>query len=254
MSDYTDLLNTGKAYLGKLCQYGHEFQNSGMSIRYKAKWQCIQCKKQKDAQYRELNKESVLKRKKDYYEANKEKHNQTVKEYRERNKDKIVQYYKEYCQRDYAIEARKLARQKWKERNKDKIKMSAKAYRVKARDKRIIDTQNYRARKREKSIVGLSVNDTCHIFASFRNCCAYCGNKLEGKRVKQLDHFIPLNNGGTHCKSNLVPACISCNSSKRDLDPIEWYKSRPSFSESRLKKILKSLGKTEDNYRQITFI
>lgn len=46
----------------------------------------------------------------------------------------------------------------------------------------------------------------------FKGRCVYCGE------VKPLtmDHIIPLSKGGHHTKNNIVPACRSCNSAKRD--------------------------------------
>jgi hypothetical protein len=46
----------------------------------------------------------------------------------------------------------------------------------------------------------------------FKNRCVYCGE------VKPLtmDHIIPLSKGGQHTKNNIIPACLSCNSAKRD--------------------------------------
>lgn len=56
--------------------------------------------------------------------------------------------------------------------------------------------------------------------------CYYCGRK--GKLT--LDHFVPLAKGGDHCVSNLVFACSSCNSRKRDLDPFEFMASNVAIS------------------------
>jgi 5-methylcytosine-specific restriction endonuclease McrA len=47
--------------------------------------------------------------------------------------------------------------------------------------------------------------------------CAYCDAPAIG-----LDHFIPVSKGGESTPGNLVPACKSCNSSKRDQDPALW--------------------------------
>lgn len=58
--------------------------------------------------------------------------------------------------------------------------------------------------------------------------CFYCGEKLPpdteylddggkavtGHRNWHIDHFVPLSNGGSNHISNLVPACIPCNSMK----------------------------------------
>lgn len=47
--------------------------------------------------------------------------------------------------------------------------------------------------------------------------CWYCG--APGGTV---DHFSPIVHGGVHAARNLLPACRSCNSSKRDRDPIAF--------------------------------
>lgn len=39
--------------------------------------------------------------------------------------------------------------------------------------------------------------------------CNYCGNE-----ATTADHVVPVANGGTDDVSNLVAACVSCNSSK----------------------------------------
>ena len=44
--------------------------------------------------------------------------------------------------------------------------------------------------------------------------CAYCG-----KRKKlTMDHVVPLARGGRHDKTNIVPACVNCNSQKHTAD------------------------------------
>lgn len=48
--------------------------------------------------------------------------------------------------------------------------------------------------------------------ALFGGCCAYCG---EAKPLTQ-DHKVPISRGGTNDIGNIVPACRSCNSAKRD--------------------------------------
>ncbi len=47
----------------------------------------------------------------------------------------------------------------------------------------------------------------------FHYLCAYCGAKP--KRLTK-DHVVPLIKGGNHTISNIVPACHSCNSKKKD--------------------------------------
>lgn len=42
--------------------------------------------------------------------------------------------------------------------------------------------------------------------------CVWCGQTLEEGCTLTLDHVIPREHGGTHEASNLVTACLSCNS------------------------------------------
>jgi hypothetical protein len=46
-----------------------------------------------------------------------------------------------------------------------------------------------------------------------------------GVRAEVVDHVVPLEQGGANDISNLVPACRSCNASKRDRTPEQWRKS-----------------------------
>ncbi len=48
--------------------------------------------------------------------------------------------------------------------------------------------------------------------------CAYCDRLA----VLTVDHVVPLDRGGSHYPENLVPACQSCNSSKRNRLLSEW--------------------------------
>ncbi|AXV15090.1 hypothetical protein CYG48_04875 [Neorhizobium sp. SOG26] len=52
-------------------------------------------------------------------------------------------------------------------------------------------------------------------------CCFYCGGA-----AKAVDHFQPITKGGSDRLENLVPACSSCNNSKRDLTLEQWRNAR----------------------------
>jgi 5-methylcytosine-specific restriction endonuclease McrA len=56
-------------------------------------------------------------------------------------------------------------------------------------------------------------------------CCAHCGAR------EQLtnDHLIPRSRGGDHVSENVVLACRTCNSSRRDTDLMHWYRQRRRF-------------------------
>lgn len=58
--------------------------------------------------------------------------------------------------------------------------------------------------------------------------CPYCGVRMEGKRMSRLtvDHFVPLNRGGTNRLENLMPACSRCNTDKGDSEPYVWMRRK----------------------------
>lgn|SRR4051812_10704357 len=59
----------------------------------------------------------------------------------------------------------------------------------------------------------LTVSQWRVIKASYRFKCAYCGARP--KRLT-MDHIIPIIRGGAHTAANVVPACMHCNTSKRE--------------------------------------
>lgn len=55
--------------------------------------------------------------------------------------------------------------------------------------------------------------------------CAHCGTPLDRYTNLTVDHFIPLNRGGTNDTENLTVLCEECNRLKSDmiLPPVVWY-------------------------------
>lgn len=56
----------------------------------------------------------------------------------------------------------------------------------------------------------------------YPNTCCYCGSN---EKI-HMDHLIPQIKGGQDSADNLVWACRSCNSSKRDRDVLIWLESK----------------------------
>lgn len=68
-------------------------------------------------------------------------------------------------------------------------------------------------------IYGIKLNRK-NIYARDHNTCQYCGKKFNTKELT-LDHVIPKKQGGTNLWTNLVCACVSCNSKKGGRTPSE---------------------------------
>lgn len=71
----------------------------------------------------------------------------------------------------------------------------------------------------------------------FRGACSYCGKKQSRRLRLTRDHVVPVSQGGTTTRRDIIPACNSCNSSKADKDMEAWYRTRKFFDEKKLQDI-----------------
>ena len=55
------------------------------------------------------------------------------------------------------------------------------------------------------------------------NVCWYCGKKVDNPKELTIDHIIPRSKGGDNSMDNIFMVCKTCNSSKRDMDVMEWF-------------------------------
>lgn len=181
-------------------------------------------------------------------EANPEKARESRRRYRKANPEKA----REACRRWH--EANPDYHHQWAKANPEKVREASLRYRkanletVRERDRRWSKVNpekaraNYHRRRARKlnqhGLLPVTAKVVNQRFELFGHACAYCGAQHD----LQADHFIPLSQGGTHAPSNLVPACPSCNYSKGDSDPEQWYRQQPSFNEQRWKQIQKATG------------
>lgn len=78
---------------------------------------------------------------------------------------------------------------------------------------------DYRARRRARMKTGrVSTRDWQRICQRYGDRCFYCGTASQ----ITMDHIVPLSRGGRHTIGNVIPACLSCNSSKHDKLLMEW--------------------------------
>lgn len=98
-----------------------------------------------------------------------------------------------------------------------RVRKSALEWWVKNPGKRNEASRRYWHRRRAGGVLP-SEAEIEQLKARFGHRCAYCC-----KRVRlTLDHIVPVSKNGTNDLSNLLPACRSCNSKKKDR-PLEVF-------------------------------
>lgn len=276
-------LDPAKYRLGQLCKLKHDWNQSGFTLRYVKAGKCVECHRAEKraeyhanpeqrqaygAEYYAANQERLLEQKKDYYRRNRDRKLAKDREYREANLDKIKARNKAWYERNkdrqraysqaryadpeireqiliqkrrYGKENRSIIRQRWN-RWRATPEGRVSDNRSKAR-RRTLKQQNHHA--------DILREQWLERVAQFGGQCAYCRTDLQPAHI---DHFIPISKGGSDVIGNLIPCCQSCNSSKSNRDPKEWFQSQPFYSKQRWDFVLKVLGKTESNYNQIPLL
>lgn len=165
-------------------------------------------------------------------------------------------YYPPYCKECATNKAKKWNNENYEEHRKQWTKYSKtqkwKNFREKTKDYQKQYQSNWRKDNKEKVREYRIIRDahkkhdiskeeweSCKEF--FSNGCAYCGiSEEEAKKTQgQSLHKEHVVNDGLNDLSNCVPACKSCNSSKRDYKIEDWYnRANVNFTDERNKKII----------------
>ena len=107
------------------------------------------------------------------------------------------------------------------------------AYRLYHRQK----SKHYKALRRGNASELISGQSLLQRWKQFDHCCAYCGAAEHRSAELEIEHVVPISKGGPHLLSNIVPACTSCNSSKRRQELETWMRQQPFFDQGRLDRI-----------------
>lgn len=207
-----------KQELPAASEYFHK-KNGGFATR------CKNCIKEYYQRYYKDNHERVL-----------DKKNEQSKEYYDKNKEMISsrrkQQYKEgsTAKREWSFKYYKSNREKLLRKRKEYLNTEE------GWSKKVAFDQLRRSRGNELPS-NFSAVDWKNCKEHFDNKCAYCTQEIPLTR----EHFIPLVSGGEYTINNIIPACKSCNSSKKNSDFFNWYPKQSFYSKQREQKILNYL-------------
>ncbi len=276
-----------KYRLGSLCPQGHAWEGTSYSLRRKGSGHCRQCEIEHGSSYDperahywyERNKESRRAAARESYQRRKqdgehqewlERTREQRKEYKRRARRKAGATEREAIALSAALKkspaptvaelVQEQQRVHWKESPGDYREHVRKRARQSHQWRQMTDAQ-YRRYHRDKSKRRKAEMRKLHAvrfrkgeidcrFQQFNNTCAYCGATGD----LHIEHFIPIAKGGPHAIGNIVPACQSCNFSKRDHDPEDWYRGQAFFSSARWALILQVLGKTRTPVNQLPLL
>lgn len=132
--------------------------------------------------------------------------------------------------------AQREANRRWREKHRTEDLARQAAYRAANREREVARVADWRRRNRDvvssqNSIfrarrTGVDANLThqewLDLLEEFDHTCAYC--QARGVKLTQ-EHMTPISRGGRHTKSNVVPACVSCNSQKGTKTALEFLAS-----------------------------
>ncbi len=190
--------------------------------------------KERELEYRLVNKERLKEYSKQYYINNKEGIDKYYRQYcidnkkelerkRQWNKDNL-EYHKQY--RENNKEKIKESTKRWREKNpeycsqyhiknREEILERHKQYNQTEIGKATMQRKDSKRRAILKNIINtLTAQEWLDILEAYNYRCAYCDVEFEIENMPTKDHVIPLTKGGHNTKENIIPACHSCNSKK----------------------------------------
>lgn len=219
-----------KFFLGKLCNYEHEWENSGQSLRLLRNRACKVCSKISQDKTRSS---TAYKQRKIEYQREWRKNNPTPESYRlkaaerqrknyQANREEILAQQKLYASNPKVAERIRVKAAKWAKDNPERCKAQKKSWCESEKGKLLKKSykNKYRAKKTENHNVRYTEDQIQQVCNCFENKCAYCGKKDK----LQMDHAVAVSFGGPDVLGNLLPSCKSCNSGKRDKSLDSWYK------------------------------
>lgn len=236
--------------------------------------------REKNQRYREENREVLREKQRQFVAKNPDKIRQSQQKHYEKNREKIQEkdrqrYYKNHEReiermRIYREEHREEKREserrryhenseeerehlravkrEWKAKNRDKIREGNQRWRKENPHKKAVAQHRWKARRRGLEDT-LTAEEWKVALDYFGGRCAYCGQVGELSQ----DHYVPLSDPdcpGTVVR-NILPACIGCNSSKKNLQPSQWLRRKFGNQSAEIERRIYGYFEQIENARKI---
>jgi len=238
---------------GKKCKYGLSAKCKACARETTRRWYQANPEKAREnsRRYRQANPEKVREAQRRWGQANPEKVRESSRRKRQANPEKAREQARRWRQTN--PEKRREIERRWRQANPEKVREarrrryqanpekhreSSRRYhqthpekaREQARRRYQVNPEKVlenvqRRRSRKHSLLHTFTAETWEACLNyFHGCCAYCGAQRDFWSPLHQDHYIPLS--APDCPgtipTNIVPACRSCNFSKKNIPPMEW--------------------------------
>lgn len=110
----------------------------------------------------------------------------------------------------------------WGEAHPEKVRAYTRKWALANPEKESVGRAKRRARLASAPGDGVTERQWKDVLAESVALCVYCAER----KPLTMDHIDPLAGGGAHDVENIAPACLSCNTSKRDTPLLVWLARR----------------------------
>lgn len=182
---------------------------------------CKPCKRERNRERYEADREMESERKRKYYRANKERLCERSRQYHEENKERIAERNRLY----YEANREQVAhyKRKYCEANKEQRAEYHREWQKANPEKRNVNAQNRRARKKGNG-GNLSKDIVQRLMIQQDGKCTCCGADLS-QTGHHLDHIVPIKLGGLNNDYNVQLLTPTCNRRKGAKHPDDWAKA-----------------------------
>lgn len=221
LSQIGAVLDRSHALLGTHVGPSSRIEARQAKAKYVKAWRFLNSQRHKSVSkaWRKKNQKQCNAKAAARYRKNRERYAAVRKAWREANRERYAAASKAWYEANRKRERYAAKKKAWREANRELFNDKQRRRRSRLRIARQFAQITYQQRQQR--------------FALWSHHCAYCG--ADGKMT--VDHVLAILHGGLDQPDNVVPACRSCNSSKKASPVEDWYRAQPFFTELRWQQI-----------------